>query len=61
VGQKSLIDVQHAQKLTGLTGCLELVAVLEMDQSFFQRLGTLGEHLVADEVDLRCSKDTSLG
>jgi hypothetical protein len=34
------------------------VAVLEMGHSFFQRLGTLGGHLVSEEGDLGCSKDT---
>jgi hypothetical protein len=41
VGQKSLIEVQHAQKSTEITGGLGWVVVLEMGHSFFQRLGTL--------------------
>jgi hypothetical protein len=32
------------------------VAVLEMGHSFFQRLGTFGEHLVTEEGDFGCSK-----
>jgi hypothetical protein len=60
VGQKSPI-VQHAQESTELTGRLGWVAVLEMGHSFFQRFGTLGGHLISNEGDLVCSKDTSLG
>jgi hypothetical protein len=33
------------------------LAVLEMGYSFFQRSGTLGEHLVTEEGDLGCLED----
>jgi hypothetical protein len=57
VGQKSPVEVQHAQKTAELTGGLERVAVLKMGHSSFQRSGTLGGHLVTEEGDLGCSED----
>jgi hypothetical protein len=57
VRQKSPIEIQHAQKSTELTGGLGRMAVLEVVNSLFQRLGTLGGHLVTEEGDLGCSKD----
>lgn len=39
-----------------LTGGLRRLAVLKMGYSFFQRLGTLGRHLVTEESDLRLSE-----
>jgi hypothetical protein len=57
VGQKSPIEVQHAQKSTELTDGLWKLAVLEMGHSFFQRLKTLGRHLVTEEGDIGCSED----
>jgi hypothetical protein len=57
VGQKSPVEVQHAQKSTELTGGLWRVAVLEMGHSLFQRLRTFGGHLVTEEGDLGCSQD----
>jgi hypothetical protein len=56
--QKSPIEVQHAQKWAELTGGLRRIAALEMGHSFFQRLGTIDGHLVTEEGDLGCSKDT---
>jgi hypothetical protein len=56
VGQKSPIEVHHAQKSTELTGGLGRGAVLEVGHSFFQRLGTFGRHLVTKDGDLRCSE-----
>jgi hypothetical protein len=41
-----------------LTGVLWRVAVLEMGHLFFQRLGTLGRHLVTEESDLGCLEDS---
>jgi hypothetical protein len=58
VRQKSPIEFEHAQKSTELTGGLGRVAVLEIGHFFFQRLGTLDGHVVTEECDLRCSKDT---
>jgi hypothetical protein len=40
-----------------MTGGFRTVAVLKMGYSFFQRLGTLGGHLVTEEGDLGCSED----
>jgi hypothetical protein len=60
MGQKSSIEVQHAQKSKELTGGLAMVAVLEMGHSFFQRLGNLGGHLVTEEGDLGCVHFTGL-
>jgi hypothetical protein len=57
VGQKSPVEVQHAQKSTELTGGLWMVAVLEMGHSPFQKLRTFGEHLVTEEGNLEYSKD----
>jgi hypothetical protein len=57
VGQKSPIEVQHAQKSAELTGGLGRVAVLEVRYSFFQRLGTFDGHLVTEEGDLGCSEN----
>jgi hypothetical protein len=57
VGQKSTIEIQHAQKSTELIGVLWRVAVLEMCHSLFQRLRTFGSHLVTEENDLGCSED----
>jgi hypothetical protein len=34
------------------------MVVLDMGHSFFQILGTLGRHLVTEEGDLGCSKDS---
>jgi hypothetical protein len=56
VGQKSPVEVEHAQKLTELTGGLWRVAVLEMGHSLFQRLRTFGGHLVTEENNLGCLK-----
>jgi hypothetical protein len=56
-GQKSPIEVKHAKKSTELTGGLGRVAVLEAGHSFFQKLGTLGGHLITEEGDLGCSDD----
>jgi hypothetical protein len=39
MGQKSHIEVQHAQETAKLTGDLGRVAVLKMDYLFFQRSG----------------------
>jgi hypothetical protein len=61
VGQKSPIEVQHAQESTELTGGLGRVAVLEMGYTFFQRLGTLGVHLVTEEGELGCTKNILRG
>jgi hypothetical protein len=57
VGQKLPIEVQHAQKPTELRGGPGGVAVLEMGQSLFQRLGTIGGHLITEESNLGCSED----
>jgi hypothetical protein len=57
VGQKSRIEIQHAQETPELTGGFGRVAVLKMGYSFFQRLGTLSGHLVTEEGDLGCSED----
>jgi hypothetical protein len=50
VGQKSPAEVEHSQESTELTGGLGRVAVLEMGHSLFQRVGTLGGHLVTEEM-----------
>jgi hypothetical protein len=60
VEKKSPVEVQQAQETAELTGGLGSLAVLEMGYSFFQRLGTLGGHLVTKEGDLGCSEDDSL-
>jgi hypothetical protein len=52
VGQKSPVEVHHAQKSTELTGILWRVAVLGVGHSFFQRLETLGRHTVPEEGEL---------
>jgi hypothetical protein len=57
VGLKSPVEVQHTQKPVELTGSLGRMAILEMGHLFFQRLGTLGRHLVTNEGDLGCSED----
>jgi hypothetical protein len=57
VGQKSPVEIQHAQKSTELTGGLWRVAVLEMGHPLFQRLRAFGGHLVTEEGDLGCSED----
>jgi hypothetical protein len=57
VGQKSPIEIQHAQKSTEHTGTLRRVAVLEICHSFFQSLRTLGGHLVTEEGEHVCSED----
>jgi hypothetical protein len=49
MGQKSHVEVQHAQKSTELTVGLWRVAVLEMGHSLFQRLRTFGGNLVTEE------------
>jgi hypothetical protein len=54
--QKCPIEIHRAQKQTELTGDLWKVAVLEMGHSFFQRLGSLGGHLVTEESDIGCSE-----
>jgi hypothetical protein len=56
VRQNSPVKVQHAQKSMELTGGLWKMAVLEVDHSLFQRLGTRGGHLVTKEADLGCSE-----
>jgi hypothetical protein len=58
LGQKSYINVQHAQKSAELTGGLGMLAVLELCHLFFQRLGTFNGYLVTEEGDFGCSKDT---
>jgi hypothetical protein len=57
VGQKSPVEVQHAQKSSELTGGLWRVAVLEVGQSLFQRLRTFGGHLVTEEGNFGCLED----
>jgi hypothetical protein len=57
VGQKSPIEVKHAQETAELTGGLGRETVLEVGYSFFQRLGTLGGQLATEEGDLGCSED----
>jgi hypothetical protein len=57
LGQKSPVEVQYAQETAGLTGGLGSLAVLKIGYSFFQRLGTLGGHLVTKEQDPGCSED----
>jgi hypothetical protein len=57
VGQKSPMEVHHARKSTELTSGLWRMTVLEMGYSFFQRLGSLGGHLVTEEGDLGLSED----
>jgi hypothetical protein len=52
VGQKSPVEVQHAQKPSELTGGLGRLARLKIGYSFFQRLGTLGGHLITEESGL---------
>jgi hypothetical protein len=59
VGQKSPVEIQHAQKSTELTGGLWRVAVLETRHSLFQRFRNFGRHLVTQEGDLGCSEDAS--
>jgi hypothetical protein len=51
------MEVHHVQKSTELTGGLGRLAVLEMGHSFFQRLETLGGHLVTVEGVLVCPED----
>jgi hypothetical protein len=48
MGQKSPVEVQHAQKSMELLGGLGRVTVLEMDHSFIERLATLGGHLLTE-------------
>jgi hypothetical protein len=57
MGQKSPIEIHHAQKSTELAGSLWRMAVLEIGHSFVQRLGTLSRHFVPEEGDLGCPKD----
>jgi hypothetical protein len=57
VGQKSPVEVQHAQETAELTGGLVRVAVMKMDYSFLWTWGTLGGHLVTEEGDFGCSED----
>jgi hypothetical protein len=57
VGQKSPVEIYHAQKSTELAGSLWRMAVLEIGHSFVQRLGNLGRLLVTKEGDLGHSKD----
>jgi hypothetical protein len=56
--QKSLVEVQQAQKMAELTGSLGRVAVQEIGYCFFQSSGTLGGYLVTEEGDLGCSEDS---
>jgi hypothetical protein len=58
VGQESPVEVNHSHKPTELANSLWRVAVLEIGQSFVQTLGTLGRHLVTEESDLGCPKDS---
>jgi hypothetical protein len=58
VGQKSPVEIQHAQEAAELTGGLWREAVLEMSHSIFERSGTLSGHLVTEEGNLGCSEDT---
>jgi hypothetical protein len=57
VGQKSPVEIQHAQKSAELTGVFGREAVPEMSYSYFQTSGTLGGYLVTEEDDLGCSED----
>jgi hypothetical protein len=57
LGQKSPVEIQHAQKSTKLTGGLWRVAVLEMGHSLVQRLRTFGGHFVTEVGNLGCSED----
>jgi hypothetical protein len=57
VGQKSPLEIHHAQTSTELTGGLWRVEVLEIGHSLFQRLRTLGGHLVTEEGNLGSSED----
>jgi hypothetical protein len=51
VGQKSPIEIQHAQEETELTGGLRKGAFLKMSRSLLQWSGTLRGHLVTEEGD----------
>jgi hypothetical protein len=49
VGQKSPVEVQHAQGTVELSGNLGSLTVVEIGYLFFQRLGTLSRHLKTEE------------
>jgi hypothetical protein len=49
VGQKSPVEVEHAHEAEELTGGLGRRADMKMGYSFFQRLETLGGHLITKE------------
>jgi hypothetical protein len=61
VGQKSPVEIQHAQEAAELTGGLRRGAVLEMGHSIFELSGTLSGHLVTEVGNLGCSEDTLCG
>jgi hypothetical protein len=57
VGQKSPVEVEHAQKSTEPTGGFWRVAVLVRGHSLLQRLRTFGGHLVTEKSNLGCSEE----
>jgi hypothetical protein len=57
MGQKTPVEVQHAQETVELTGSFGRLSVLKMGYPFFQRMDAFGGHLVTEEGNLGRSKD----